>query len=38
MKLTKERLKEIIAEESTSLEEARAFSMPQLRDPVVRVG
>ena len=38
MKLTKERLKEIIAEESTSIEEARAFSIGQLNDPVVRVG
>ena len=38
MKLTKNRLKEIIAEESVSLDEARAFSMEQLRDPVVRVG
>ena len=38
MKLTKNRLKEIIAEESESLDETRALSMGQLRDPAVRIG
>ena len=38
MKLTKNRLKEIIAEESESLDEARALSMAQSREPVVRIG
>jgi hypothetical protein len=38
MKITRRRLKEIIAEESNAIEESRALSIGQLRDPVVRVG
>jgi hypothetical protein len=38
MKLTKNRLKKIIQEESEAIDEARAVSLEQGRDPKYRVG